>query len=87
MADRELATILNSGEISTIYLGGTGSGDKVQTADDVEIKAAAAVATETVLTGIVSIDDIVSLNADIKKIDVTAFDYFIQGIKYSYAGQ
>jgi len=85
--DRELATILNSGEITTSYLGGTASANKVQTAADVEIKAAAAVATETELTGIVSIDDIVSINVDIKKIDVEAFDYFIQGIKYSYAGQ
>jgi len=85
--DRELATILNSGEITTSYLGGTASANKVQTAADVEIKAAAAVATETELTGIVSIDDIVSINVDIKKIDVEAFDYFIQGIKYSYTGQ
>jgi len=85
--DRELQTILSSGEITGAKLGGTASGDAVLTSDEVETKAAAAVGAETELTGIVSIDDIVSLNSDIKKIDVTAFDYFIQGVKYSYAGQ
>jgi len=40
----------------------------------------------TLLTGIVSIEDIVSLNGDIAKIDIAAFDYYIQGVRYSYAG-
>jgi len=29
MADRELTTILNSGEVNTIFLGGTASTDKL----------------------------------------------------------
>jgi hypothetical protein len=37
------------------------------------------VGDQTDLTGVVPIDDIVSLNADTTKIDVIAFDYFIQG--------
>jgi len=45
-----------------------------------------AVGAETVLTGIVSIEDITSLNADITKLDYLASDYFIQGVKYSFAG-
>jgi len=40
----------------------------------------------TELTGVVSIDDIVTLNTDITLIDIAAFEYFIQGTKYSYAG-
>jgi len=44
------------------------------------------VGAETELTGILSIEDIVSLNTDIKKIDLLAFGYFIQGTKYNYAG-
>jgi len=44
------------------------------------------VGAETVLTGIISIDDIVSICTDITKIDITSFDYFIQGNKYNYAG-
>lgn len=44
------------------------------------------VGAETALTGILSIEDIASLNADITKMDYLAFDYFIQGDKYSYAG-
>jgi len=95
MADKELATILNSGGISSIYLGDTGSEDKVPTTGEVETLIDAAhgsaafsdaVGAETALTGIVSIEDIVSLNTDITKIDIEAFDYFIQGDKYNYAG-
>jgi len=41
---------------------------------------------QTELTGVMSIEDIVSQNTDIKKIDITAFNYFIQGARYSYAG-
>ena len=37
-------------------------------------------------TGILTLDDIVSLNADISKLDIIAFTYCIQGTKYSYAG-
>jgi len=44
------------------------------------------VGTETLMTGIIEIDDLVSLNTDIKKLDIIAFDYFIQGSKYNYAG-
>jgi len=41
---------------------------------------------QTDLTGIIPIDDIISLNADIKKINIVAFDYFIQGVYYEYVG-
>ena len=34
MADKQLATILNSGDINSIYLGGTASTDKVQKKSD-----------------------------------------------------
>jgi len=44
------------------------------------------VGEQTELTGVVPIDDIVSLNADTTKIDIIAFDYFIQGVHYSYTG-
>ncbi len=45
-----------------------------------------AVGSTTELTGILTYDDVVSINTDITKIDIIAFDYFIQGAKYSYAG-
>ena len=44
------------------------------------------VGAATELTGILTLDDIVSLNTDISKLDIIAFDYYIQGNKYSYAG-
>jgi len=44
------------------------------------------VGEQTELTGVVPIDDIISLNADISKIDIIAFDYFIQGVHYNYSG-
>ena len=45
-----------------------------------------AVGAETKLTGIISIEDIASVNTDIKKMDYLAFDCFIQGTAYIYAG-
>jgi len=45
-----------------------------------------AVGAETVLTGIISIEDIVTLNADITKLDYEATDYRIQGNKYTFSG-
>jgi len=44
------------------------------------------VGDQTDLTGVVPIDDIVSLNADTTKIDIISFDYFIQGAHYNYTG-
>jgi len=44
------------------------------------------VGEQTELTGIVSLEDIVSLNADISLLDIIAFPYWIQGKKYFYAG-
>ena len=44
------------------------------------------VGDQTDLTGVVPIDDIISLNVDTTKIDIIAFDYFIQGVHYNYAG-
>lgn len=95
MSDRELQNALNSGELNTIFLGGTTSVSKVLTSEEVDAKVAEtygteefanAVGGETVITGIVSIDEIVSLNTDITKIDLAPFAYYILGIRYSYSG-
>jgi len=84
--DRELQTILNSGEITGIKLGGITSDDALLTTEEIDAKFDAKVGDQTKVTGVISIEDILSLNTDIKKIDVLAFDYFIQGTRYSYAG-
>lgn len=95
MDDKDLQVINSSGDITGVNLNGTGSGDKVLTDDEIDAVITATYATTafcnavgatTILTGIISIEDITSLNTDIKKIDIVAFDYFIQGAKYSYAG-
>jgi len=44
------------------------------------------VGEQTELTGIMSLEDIVSLNTDISLIDIIAFPYWIQGKKYFYDG-
>jgi len=65
----------------------TSTGDLTSTVSaDAINEADANIGLYTELTGIVDIDDIVSLNANITKIDIAAFDYFIQGVRYSYAG-
>ena len=95
MADRDLQTINSSGDITGLNFNGTDSGDAVLTDDEIDALVAAtygtsafcnAVGASTNITGVISLDDLVSLNADISKLDIVAFDYYIQGIKYSYAG-
>lgn len=55
MADQQLQTILNSGGISSMYIGGTTSADKVQKKSDVDLVAARVATLEntgmTVLSG------------------------------------
>lgn len=46
MADQQLQTILNSGGISSMYIGGTASTDKVQKKSDVDLVAARVTAIE-----------------------------------------
>lgn len=95
MDHKDLQVINSSGDITGINLGGTASGDKVLTDDEIDAKTTATYGTEafcnavgetTSITGVTSLDDLVSLNADISKLDIIAFDYYIQGVKYSYAG-
>ena len=45
-----------------------------------------AVWSETLLHWVISIEDLVSLNTDTSKLDILATDYFINWVKYSYAG-
>ena len=45
-----------------------------------------AVGAQTVLTGIKDLNKIVFINADTTKINIESFEYWIQGIKYSYPG-
>jgi len=95
LPNRELNTKLASGEVTVIKIGGTSAGDAILTSDEIESKITTsfessdfddAVGAETELTGIMSIEDIVDLNTDISKLDILTFDYFIQGVKYNYAG-
>jgi len=94
MADKDLQTILSAGTITAMNIGGTATTNKVLQKSEVETLIDAshgtlafsnAVGAETELTGIIPIEEMVSLNADITKIDIDAFEYFIQGNKYSYS--
>lgn len=64
---------------STGDLASTNTGEAIDETND-------NIGLHTLLTGIVSIEDIVSLNDDVSLIDIIPFDYFIQGVRYTYAG-
>lgn len=70
MADREVNTILNSGEITTIHLGGSGVGDVVQVKDDFD-------ALQVQIDANKNLDNAISINteADFSTINIGGTNY------------
>lgn len=89
MADRQVQAILNSGEITSVKLGGTTSNEDVLTRSEI------AGITDPIDTRLQVVENpwhgvinpgtpIITINADTTKYDIAAFDYYIDGVKYSF---